>query len=90
MRPRESKVTEAQSAAWRVDVTLMPRPSGPGTAYESVWNASSWMLLRPFGASLRSRHTQFAIFYPKHHFGLWLKVKRALAMVGMKPRSHSR
>jgi hypothetical protein len=37
IRPCASKVTEPQSALNSVDVTLMPRPSGPTPRYVSVW-----------------------------------------------------
>ena len=37
MRPRESKVTEPQSAVFSVEVWRMPLPSGPRPRPASVW-----------------------------------------------------
>src|SRR6266571_78832 len=48
--PLLSNVTDAQSAAKKLERTRMARPSGPARVYVSVMYASSWMLLRPFGA----------------------------------------
>src|SRR5438105_576589 len=45
-----STVIEPQSALWNVEARRMPRPSGPGPRLASVWKASSWRLLRSFGA----------------------------------------
>src|SRR3954470_11585799 len=50
IRPRLSKVTDAQSAAWKADTRLTPLPSGPGPVLVSVWNASTCSSERSFGA----------------------------------------
>src|SRR3954468_12091669 len=50
IRPRLSKVTEAQSAEWNADRRWTPLPSGPGRTFASVWNASTCRFERSFGA----------------------------------------
>ena len=50
IRPRLSKVTDAQSACWKVEVLCICRPSGPGVELVSVWKPSTCRLLRSFGA----------------------------------------
>src|SRR3954468_24582637 len=48
--PAESKVTEAQSATWKLDVRPISRPSGPNQVLRSVCHASTCRLLNPLGA----------------------------------------
>ena len=50
IRPAASKVTDAQSATWKLELRFMSRPSGPNQRLRSVCQASTCRLLSPLGA----------------------------------------